>query len=74
MDLPRRISVHVKPNAVKTELLEAEGTCMKIALKAPPQDGKANLELIKFFSKQFKKRIRIVSGITSKHKVIEVVE
>ncbi|HIH59362.1 MAG TPA: DUF167 domain-containing protein [Nanoarchaeota archaeon] len=39
-------------------------------LKSPPEDGKANLELIKLASKYFKKPVRIVLGKTSKKKVL----
>ena len=66
-----RINVRVKPNAKKSEILE-EGDTLKIAVKAPAQDNKANLELIKFLSRKTGKKVRLVSGATSKNKVVEL--
>ena len=68
--------VVIKPNAKKSEIIgyncDKEG--FEIAIKAPPKDNKANIELIKFLSKLLKKKVRIKSGKTSKVKVIEVKE
>lgn len=67
-----RLQVTVKPNARKTEILEqGEGT-LKVAVAAPPEDGKANLELVKFLSRKLKKQVRIVSGFGNKKKLLEV--
>lgn len=65
-----RVQVVVKPNAKKTEILEASP--LKVAIAAPPEDNKANIELIKFLTKHYKKKVRIVMGLTSKRKLIEL--
>lgn len=47
----------------------------KINIKAPPEDGKANQELIKFLAKEFKikkSQITIVSGETARMKLVEI--
>lgn len=52
----------------------ADGT-LKVHLKAPPVDGKANEELIKFLSKEWKipkSKILILKGLMSKNKIVEV--
>ena len=69
-----RIHVKVKPNAPQTKILEHNPAtnAYLIALKAPPQEGKANQELIKFLSKTLKKKVKIVSGLRSKNKLIEL--
>ncbi|MGK7892277.1 MAG: DUF167 domain-containing protein [Xenococcus sp. (in: cyanobacteria)] len=44
-------------------------------LKLPPVDGKANKELIAVLAKKYqvpKSQIKILSGINSKHKLIQV--
>jgi len=49
---------------------------IKIALKAPPVDGKANAELIRFLAGEFgthRSSIRILSGISSRRKLLAVV-
>lgn len=67
-----RYSVLVKPSAKKDEILSSEEGMYHISLKAPPEDNKANIALVKFLSKHLKKQVRIVSGFTSKKKIIEI--
>lgn len=52
----------------------ADGT-VKIALKAPPADGRANAELIRFLADEFQTRrssVRILSGGTSRRKLVSI--
>ena len=65
-----RVQVVVKPNSKKTEILELSP--LKVAIAAPPKDNKANIELIKFLTKHYKRPVRIVMGLTSKRKLIEI--
>ena len=46
------ISCHVRPGASKTECAGLYGESMKLTLKAPPVDGKANKELCRFFAEK----------------------
>ncbi len=69
--------IKITPRSSKNEIVGKlpDGT-LKIKLKAPPVDGEANAELIKFLSKEWgvpKSSIKIVKGLTSKTKLIEVV-
>ncbi|MBW2969021.1 DUF167 domain-containing protein, partial [Candidatus Woesearchaeota archaeon] len=50
-----------------------EKKALIIAVKSPADKNKANLELIKFLSKQLKHKVRIKSGLTSKEKIISIV-
>lgn len=55
--------------------LTVSGSEITISLESVPERGKANAELLKKLSKHFnvdRGRIRIVSGLTSRKKVIEV--
>ena len=48
---------------------------LKIAVNALPEDGKANTELIRFLSKTLdipKNRITLVSGTTSREKLVQI--
>jgi uncharacterized protein (TIGR00251 family) len=67
------ISIIAKPNSAKTELLgyDEEKKAFRVNVKAPADKNKANLEIIKFFSKLLKKKVRIKSGLTSKEKLLE---
>lgn len=74
--MPKQIKVRVIPRAKKTEIVGtlADGT-LKIKLKAPPVDGKANEELVRFLGEGFdvaKSRIKIVRGEKGRNKLIEI--
>lgn len=45
-----------------------------VKLKSSVENNKANMELVKFLRKYFKKQIKIKSGFTSRKKVLEVFE
>lgn len=70
-----RIKFRIIPNARKTELAREYANAVKIKLSAPPIEGKANAELIKYLSKSLgvsKSSITFVSGETSKDKLLEI--
>ena len=65
------ISLHVTPHSSRNELIEEEGK-LKLYLHAPPEKDKANNELIKFFKKEFKLKVEIVSGMKCREKVVRI--
>ena len=70
-----RLTVHIVPRASKTEIVGMHGDALKIRLAAPPVDGKANQALIAFLAAQYNVPVRsiaIVSGETSRRKIIEI--
>ena len=44
------IRLHVQPKASKTRIVGLFDGCLKLAIQAPPVDGKANEEVIKFLA------------------------
>ena len=57
--------------------IKVEGNKILVGLTSKPEKGKANLELIKKLAKYFKvpsSHIRIVSGLKSKRKIVEITE
>lgn len=67
------------PKSPKSELIglvESDGKkWLKIKVAAPPEDGKANAELLKFLAKYFKcpkSSLTLLSGDTSRHKRIKI--
>lgn len=67
--------VKVKPNAKQQKIIEEGDGSLTVHLKSPPVDGKANEELIKLLAKKFdvpKSHIYIKSGLSSRHKLIEI--
>jgi len=43
-----------------------------VNIKAKAEQNKANIEIIKFFSKLLKKRVRIIKGLKSREKILNV--
>ena len=74
---PEKIKIYVKPNSGKNSVEGFYKDRIKIKICSPPQDGRANKELIDFLSKKTgisKKNIRIVSGERSNLKEIEIIK
>ncbi len=70
-----RVKVCVKPNASRSEVVGYEEDCLVVRVAAPPREGKANKELLKILKKYFKaKKVEIISGHTSRVKIVEVVK
>ncbi|NUM25793.1 MAG: DUF167 domain-containing protein [Candidatus Buchananbacteria bacterium] len=75
--MPKTITVKVTPRSSKTEIIEESDTFLKIKLKSSPLKGEANTELIKFLSKHYKigkSQIEIVKGLTSREKLIRILQ
>ena len=64
--------VRVKPNSGKEEIEKISEGEYKVSLKSAAVDNKANIELIKIFKKYLGKDIRIIKGLKSRNKMIEV--
>jgi uncharacterized protein (TIGR00251 family) len=70
-----RFSIRVQPRASKNEIVGAYGVAIRIRLTAPPVAGAANDKLVMFLSELFavgRNSIMIVSGETSRSKVVEI--
>ncbi|RAL55478.1 hypothetical protein BLD25_04475 [Candidatus Gracilibacteria bacterium GN02-872] len=82
MDLSKKLEngnilkVKVITNAQKTEITgELEDGTIKLKVRAIPEKGKANSEIIEYFSKILnlnKSKIEIISGKTSKIKLLKI--
>ena len=70
-----RIAVQVQPNAKKSEVVGELDEALKIRLRAPATEGKANEELIRFIADQLdlpKKCVSITHGQSNRQKLLEV--
>jgi uncharacterized protein (TIGR00251 family) len=72
-------AIRVHPRAKQTGITgvfgEGDSAAVKVALAAPPVDGRANQEVVNFFADLFRVargRVVIVSGETSRSKVVRV--
>lgn len=71
-----KFSVQVKPGAKQDRIEKIDETHFRVWVKAPPQDGKANLAAIKILSQYFdkpKSTIRLLHGAGSKTKIFELI-
>ena len=66
------LNIRVKTNSGKQEINKISEGKYLVNLKSFPENNKANLELIKLLKKEFKKNIKIIKGIKSRKKIIEV--
>ncbi|MCK6263049.1 DUF167 family protein YggU [Vibrio sp. ZSDE26] len=69
------LRLYIQPKASRDKIVGVHGNELKIAITAPPVDGKANAHLTKFLSKQFKVAkglIDIEKGELGRHKQIRV--
>ncbi|MFI5448907.1 MAG: DUF167 domain-containing protein [Candidatus Bathyarchaeia archaeon] len=70
-----KFSVQVKPNTRKTELIvETDGT-LRMNVAAPPTEGKANKEIVRWLAKRLRRpssEVRLIGGLHSRTKTIVV--
>lgn len=70
-----KLFISVKSNKKQQKVEKVGGNSFVVELKSPPVDGKANKELIEVLAEYFntkKSNISIVSGHTSKKKIVEI--
>lgn len=71
------INVRVVPRASRSEVVGMQDGVLRVRIAAPPVDGAANEELIRVLAKHFATRkncVEIVSGETSKNKIVRISE
>ncbi|AEH45630.1 protein of unknown function DUF167 [Thermodesulfatator indicus DSM 15286] len=69
------LSIYLQPKAKKEEIVGFYQEALKIKVKSPPVDGKANEALISFLAKKLglsKKNLKLLAGFTSKHKKVYI--
>ncbi len=70
-----KYTIKVIPKSSQTGIIEEKDDYLKIKLKAVPEKGKANIELIKFLAKYFKtskSNISIIQGMAGRNKIVEI--
>ena len=69
------IECHIQPGASRSAIAGVYDGRVKLAVQAPPVDGKANQAVCDFFRKLLKlpsSRVRLISGETSRRKRIRL--
>ncbi len=69
------LDLHVQPGAARSEFAGEHGGRLKVRLAARAVDGKANEALIELLASHYgvpKRNVRIVSGLRSRQKRVEI--
>ncbi len=69
------VKIKIIPSSSKNKIVGAYGDTLKVAITAPPVEGKANKRCIAYLAKCFdiaKSNLEIISGQTSKNKLIKI--
>ncbi len=67
--------LRVQPGASRSRMVGMHGERLKVALQAPPVDGKANDELIRYLAEMLdlpRARLQLASGASSRDKRVDV--
>ncbi|WP_162618013.1 DUF167 family protein YggU [Shewanella halifaxensis] len=70
------LQLYIQPKASRDQIVGLHGEEIKIAITAPPVDGKANAHLTKYLSKAFKVPkgdIEILKGQMGRHKQVRII-
>ena len=73
--MARRLAVIVKPKARKPEIVNISPEDYHLAVREPAQNGQANEAAINLLSEHLgipKSKLKLVRGVSSRHKLIEV--
>jgi len=69
------LAIKVQANAFKNEILDWGEGVLRVRIKSPPENGKANQALVSFLASVTgipKSQIKIIKGFTSRKKVIYI--
>ena len=67
-----RIFIEVKTESKKEALEKLDDSHYIIYLKEKREKGKANIALLKLLKHYFRQKVILVSGKTSKHKIVDI--
>ena len=70
-----RLRIRAQPRASRTEVVGEHGGALKVRVAAPPVDGAANDELVRFIAKRVgvaQSSVRVVSGDAGRSKVVDI--
>ena len=69
----KNLKIRVFPNAKKTEVVEGEP--LKVYVNAPPSENRANIAVLLAIADHFnvsKGKVRLVKGLKSRDKIVEI--
>lgn len=69
------LTIHAQPGARRSEVAGVHGGALKIRLAAPPLDGRANDELVRFLADAFgvpRANVVLLRGASARAKVVRI--
>jgi uncharacterized protein (TIGR00251 family) len=69
------LTLYVQPGAARTEIAGTHGEALKIRIKSPPVEGKANGELVRYLAGAFgvpARQVTLVRGDSSRQKILRI--
>ncbi|MEE2029148.1 hypothetical protein DIKCMJMK_03031 [Shewanella oneidensis] len=69
------LNLYIQPKASRDQIVGLHGDELKVAITAPPIDGKANAHLSKYLAKAFKvpkSDVHILKGELGRHKQVRI--
>lgn len=67
-----KISVKVRANSSQEKVVMIDEKNYDVWIKEKPVEGRANESITEILKKYFKREVKIVSGFTSRKKIIEI--
>lgn len=70
-----RLSVTVVPNARSTRVDRLDAGRLRVAVTAPPREGRANEAVVAVLAEHFgvpRSHVRIIRGAGGRHKIVEI--
>jgi len=71
------LRLYIQPKASRDSIIGLHGDEIKVAITAPPIDGKANAHLVKYLAKQFrvaKSQVVVEKGELGRHKQVKIID
>ena len=70
-----RIALHVTPRCARDEFVGWRGSELAVHVTVPPEDGKANIAVVRLLAKALAvpaRDVHIVRGGSARHKLLEI--
>jgi len=71
------LRLYIQPKASRDCIIGPHGDELKVAITAPPVDGKANAHLVKYLARQFrvaKGQVLVEKGELGRHKQVKIID
>ena len=73
--MSRKIALTVKPNAKKIELIKISPDEYRVGVREPAREGQANRAVVELLARHWaipKSKVKIIRGLSSRHKLVEI--